>query len=85
MLIRTNSDHADFRILVSLLDKDLSVRDGEDHAFYAQFNKVDAIKEVVVAYKNDTAVGCGSIKPFSETEVEVKRMLTEGRELQVIF
>lgn len=74
MLIRTNSDHTDFRILVSLLDKDLSVRDGEDHAFYAQFNKVDAIKEVVVAYKNDTAVGCGSIKPFSETEVEVKRM-----------
>ena len=74
MLIRTNSDHPDFRALVALLDKDLSIRDAEEHAFYAQFNKVDAIKEVIVAYQNDIAVGCGSIKPFSETEAEVKRM-----------
>lgn len=74
MLIRTNSDHPDFRALVVLLDQDLSIRDGEDHAFYAQFNKIEAIKEVVVAYKDDVAVGCGAIKPFSETEAEIKRM-----------
>jgi GNAT superfamily N-acetyltransferase len=74
MLIRTNSDHPDFRALVVLLDQDLSIRDGEDHAFYAQFNKIEAIKEVVVAYKDDVAVSCGAIKPFSETEAEIKRM-----------
>lgn len=73
-LIRTDSDHTDFRTLVALLDQDLAVRDGDDHAFYAQFNKVDAIKEVIVAYQNGTAVGCGAIKPFSATEAEVKRM-----------
>jgi putative acetyltransferase len=73
-LIRTDSDHADFRQLVVLLDKDLAVRDGDDHTFYAQFNKVDAIKEVVVAYQQDVPVACGAIKPFSATEAEVKRM-----------
>ncbi len=73
-LIRTDSDHTDFRQLVALLDQDLAVRDGDDHAFYAQFNKVDAIKEVIVAYQNNVPVGCGAIKPFSATEAEVKRM-----------
>ena len=73
-LIRTNSDNADFRELVALLDKDLAVRDGDEHAFYAQFNKVDTIKEVVVAYQNETPVGCGAIKPFSTSTAEVKRM-----------
>ena len=73
-LIRTDSDNADFRTLVALLDQDLAVRDGDDHTFYAQFNKVDTIKEVIVAYRDGTAVGCGAIKPFSATEAEVKRM-----------
>ncbi|MGA9649280.1 GNAT family N-acetyltransferase [Pedobacter sp.] len=73
-LIRTNSDHANFKELVTLLDKDLAIRDGEEHAFYAQFNKVDAIKEVVVAFCNNTPVGCGAIKPFSDSAAEVKRM-----------
>jgi len=73
-LIRTDSDNADFRTLVALLDRDLAVRDGDDHTFYAQFNKVDTIKEVVIAYQNGAPVGCGAIKPFSATEAEVKRM-----------
>jgi len=73
-LIRTNSDNPDFRELVILLDKDLAIRDGDEHAFYAQFNKVDAIKEVVVAFENETPVACGAIKPFSGTAAEVKRM-----------
>ena len=73
-LIRTNSDNPDFRKLVTLLDKDLAVRDGDDHAFYAQFNKIDAIKEVVVAYHNEFPVACGAIKPFSEKAAEIKRM-----------
>jgi len=73
-LIRTDSDNADFRTLVALLDQDLAIRDGDDHTFYAQFNKVDAIKEVIIAYQDGTVVGCGAIKPFSATEAEVKRM-----------
>jgi len=73
-LIRTNSNNADFIQLVALLDKDLAVRDGDEHAFYAQFNKVDSIKQVVVAYQNGMPVACGAIKPLSETAAEVKRM-----------
>ncbi|WP_316830332.1 GNAT family N-acetyltransferase [Pedobacter aquatilis] len=73
-LIRTNSDNVDFRALVALLDKDLAIRDGEESVFYAQFNKVDAIKEVVVAYYGETPVACGAIKPFAEHTAEVKRM-----------
>ena len=73
-LIRTNSDNPDFRQLVILLDKDLAIRDGDEHAFYAQFNKVDAIKESVVAFENEIPVACGAIKLFSGTAAEVKRM-----------
>lgn len=71
---RTNSDNTDFQNLVRELDKDLAIRDGEDHSFYAQFNKIDAIKYVVVAYENNEAIGCGAIKSFDENSMEVKRM-----------
>lgn len=73
-IIRTDSDHPDFRTLVALLDQDLAVRDGEDHAFYAQFNKVDKIKHVVVAYLETQAIGCGAIRAYDPDTVEVKRM-----------
>jgi len=73
-LTRTTSDNPDFRALVALLDHDLAVRDGADHAYYAQFNKVDAIRHVVVAYADGAGVGCGAFKEYSPTEVEVKRM-----------
>lgn len=66
----------DFQSLVKLLDRELSIRDGADHAFYDQFNKLDAIKHVVVAYTGDIAVSCGAFKPFDDTTVEIKRMYT---------
>ena len=46
---RTDSGDKDFRELVNALDKDLSIRDGEEHSFYAQFNKIDMIRYAVVA------------------------------------
>ena len=73
-LLRTSSDNADFRGLVQLLDQDLRVRDGDDHAFYAQFNKTDSIRHVVVAYHADESVGCGAIKKYTDELAEVKRM-----------
>ncbi len=60
--------------MVALLDADLRVRDGEDHAYYAQFNKIDQLQHVVVAYVGDQAVGCGAFKPYAENTVEIKRM-----------
>ena len=73
-LKRTNSDDADFRALVSLLDRDLAVRDGDEHAFYAQYNKIDAIKNTIVAYAENKAVGCGAFKEYEPATVEIKRM-----------
>jgi GNAT superfamily N-acetyltransferase len=71
---RTDSGDKDFRELVRQLDIDLAIRDGADHSFFAQFNKIDMIKHVVVAYDATEPVGCGAVKPFSEDTMEVKRM-----------
>lgn len=76
-LTRTNSDNPDFIALVALLDAYLAVKDGDDHAFYAQFNKIDALKQVIVAYDGDVAVACGAIKEHGTGEIEVKRMFTK--------
>lgn len=73
-LVRTDSTHSDFVALVQLLDADLAQRDGEDHAYYHQFNTIDKLKQVVVAYKNNVAVGCGALKPFGTDAMEIKRM-----------
>ncbi|QHT67046.1 GNAT family N-acetyltransferase [Rhodocytophaga rosea] len=73
-LIRTNSDNPDFVTLVRLLDADLAKRDGDEHSFYAQFNKIAKIKYAVVAYEGDKPMGCGAIKEFATDVMEVKRM-----------
>ncbi|MBP6424370.1 MAG: GNAT family N-acetyltransferase [Flavobacterium sp.] len=71
---RITSDNDDFLNLVTLLDEDLAIRDGEDHAFYAQFDTLNHIKNVVVGYHRDHAVGCGAFKPYNKTTAEIKRM-----------
>lgn len=73
-LVRTSSDSPEFIGLVKLLDAELSIRDGEEHSFYAQFNKIDTIRHAVVAYENGKPVGCGAIKAYSSEVMEVKRM-----------
>lgn len=75
-LQRTDAHNSDFTALVKLLDAELAIRDGEDHAFYDQFNKIDRIKYAVVAYKNDRAIACGAIKAFEPNAMEIKRMYT---------
>ena len=75
-LIRTNSQNKDFIDLVKLLDEDLARRDGEDHSFYAQYNKLDNINHALVLYKNNLPVSIGAIKVFDAESMEVKRMYT---------
>ncbi len=77
-LIRTDAQNNDFIKLVSLLNADLAKRDGEDHAFYAQYNQLDSIKHVLVLYLDDQAVACGAIKPYDAYAMEVKRMFTHA-------
>ena len=73
-LFRTNSENHDFIALVKLLDADLAIVDGKDHAFYSQFNKINNIRYVIVAYEDEKAAGCGAIKEFDKGAMEVKRM-----------
>ncbi|RDC65488.1 GNAT family N-acetyltransferase [Adhaeribacter pallidiroseus] len=72
--IRTDSSNPDFQKLVALLDQDLAIRDGAEHAFYAQYNKINLIKHAVVAYQQEVPVGCGAIKAYDDQTTEVKRM-----------
>jgi len=73
-ITRTNSTDPDFLKLVSLLDADLAIRNGDKHDFYSQFNTLDKIKHVVVAYEDGEPAGCGAIKEFAPDTMEVKRM-----------
>jgi putative acetyltransferase len=76
-IIRTDSTNKDFIELVKHLDADLAKRDGDEHEFYHQFNKIDMIKHVVVLYEDDVPVSCGAIKESTPGSMEVKRMYTE--------
>ena len=74
--VRTNSENVDFIQLVARLDNLLADLDGRDHDFYDEFNRLDKIKHVVLAYDGDIAVSCGAIKEFDSETMEVKRMFT---------
>lgn len=71
---RTSEEDADFLSLVKLLDVELAERDGDEHAFYAQFNKPVGLSGVVVVYRDGEPVGCGAFKKYDENSVEIKRM-----------
>src|SRR5512133_1879737 len=74
-LIRTDSNNSDFYELTTLLDEDLHSRYGEIQNQYNQFNKIDSIGTVVIAYVNGKPSGCGCFKPFDNHSVEIKRMI----------
>ena len=75
-VLRTDSDNPDFILLVKQLDAYLAKIDGDEHPFYAQYNKLDKIKHVIVIYDDETAIACGAIKIFEPGSMEVKRMYT---------
>ncbi|MFZ5940367.1 MAG: GNAT family N-acetyltransferase, partial [Bacteroidota bacterium] len=76
MIRRTDSEDSDFIELVGRLDADLALRDGEDHSFYAQFNKITGIKYCLVLLVDGKPAGCGAIRPLNGYTVEIKRMYT---------
>lgn len=74
--LRTTSENTDFQKLTKQLDAYLAIMDGDEHAFYHQYNKIDSLKNCVVIFDNDEAVAIGAIKAFDEKSMEVKRMFT---------
>lgn len=73
-MIRTNSENKNFQNLVLELDKDLAKKNGDTNDFFAQYNKTDLIKNVVVALNDYLPVGCGAMKEFDNSTMEIKRM-----------
>ena len=71
---RTDSTNADFKNLVALLDEDLKTRDGEEHEFYAQYNKITKLNQVIVCYIDGKPIGCGAFRAYDEQKAEIKRM-----------
>ena len=61
---RTSSSEIDFQHLVSELDGELSTRNGETNEFFAQYNKIDQIKNVIIATIDNKPVGCGAMKAY---------------------
>ena len=73
-LLRTTSEHPDFRKMVNALDEDLILRNGETQKLYHQYNKIDHINHAVVVYAEAQPIGCGCFKRFDDETVEMKRM-----------
>ncbi|TWI91027.1 GNAT family N-acetyltransferase [Chitinophaga japonensis] len=73
-LKRVNSGHPGFRKLIIELDKELWNIFGTVQAQYDQYNSIEQIDTVVLAYEQDTVVACGCFKQYDAQTVEIKRM-----------
>ncbi|MCU0408561.1 MAG: GNAT family N-acetyltransferase [Bacteroidales bacterium] len=76
-VIRSNPSDPDFIKLIGLLDEELALIDGDEHDFYSQFNTIENIAYVAIAYDNGHPVGCGALKEFDDSAAEIKRMYVE--------
>ncbi len=70
---RTNSSNPHFQELIRQLDADLTVTNGDEQAKFADFNRVDKVKWVIVAYHKNQPIGCGGFK-INEKRAEIKLM-----------
>ena len=46
----------------------------QNRAEYVQYNKLDDIHDVVIAYRGDVPIGCASFKRYDDEHAEVKRV-----------
>lgn len=72
----TDGDNADFIELCHSLDNFLNELVGgeENRSVYIPYNQLDDIHDVVIAYDEDTPVGCASFKKYDDKCAEVKRV-----------
>lgn len=49
----------------------------ENRSEYIQYNKLDDIHDVVIAYDNDIPAGCASFKKYDDDHAEVKRVFVK--------
>ena len=73
-LVRSETAHADFKVLVAQLDQELWDRYPDIQAQYAPNNKVENIRTAIIAYDGDKPVGIGCFRPIDQKTTEIKRM-----------
>lgn len=76
---RTDISNRDFIDLVKSLDAYLTIINGNEDSFFKNFNKVEDLQYVIVAYVNDIPVGCGAFKIFDANSLEIKRMFVSRK------
>lgn len=77
ILERTTSDSSQFKILTEKLDHELKLIYGSSQDEFDQYNIMNELDTVVIAYINDIPVGCGCIKKFDTSSAELKRMFVD--------
>ncbi|MDE6739937.1 MAG: GNAT family N-acetyltransferase [Lachnospiraceae bacterium] len=72
----TNGNHEDFKKFYSITEEYYSklVGGAENRMAFIPYNICDNIQDVVIAYKNDKAVGCAGLKGYSSADAEIKRV-----------
>lgn len=75
-LIYTNGENKDFIMLCQMLDESIDEIVGGNirRDKYAQYNRLDHIHDVFVAYDNNNPVACASYKFYEDGVAEVKRV-----------
>ena len=73
---RVSNTDSDLLALVRQLDAELKVTDGEDHAFYNQYNGLEDIQHLLLVYTENRATACGGFKALNKTTAEINRMYT---------
>lgn len=77
--VKTDGEDPEFLRLCNKLDKNLDeiVGGNIQRKEYEKYNKRDSIHDVIVVYKGNEAVACGSYKFYDEETVELKRIFTD--------
>lgn len=73
ILKRTTNINPDFKRLIMELDDDLHVRYNKMKYQYNAYTKIDYIETVIVAYMDNSPVGCSCFKEIDTDTVEIKR------------
>ena len=88
---RTTPDDPSVMALIKKLDRELWERYPTNQSFFDAFNKLPEDARVVIAFDDETPVGCGAFKPLDDPHnaVEIKRMYVDpsvrGRAIGVLL
>ncbi|MGN0394617.1 MAG: GNAT family N-acetyltransferase [Coprococcus sp.] len=77
--VKTDGENPEFAMLCGKLDENLDEIVGAkiQRQKYVKYNQRDSIHDVIIAYKGQEAVACGSYKIYDEETVELKRIFVD--------